>query len=109
MRSSSHTLRLLALGLCMTGLPALAQVQVLSGQGSSEVHKCVRAGEIFYTNGSCPGGTTEVRLGESGQGGRVRTVPATPTSPAPVAPVAPAAPVVPVVPAAPAPPRVASH
>ena len=99
MRSSPHTLRLLALGLCMTGLPAVAQMQVLSGQGSSEVHKCVRAGEIFYTNGSCPGGTTEVRLGESGQGGRVRTVPATPTSPVPVAPVAPVAP---------APPRVAS-
>ena len=84
--------RLLALGLWALGLPALAQVQLMPGQGDTEVHKCVRAGEIFYTNGACPSGTSEVKLG-AGKGGepRVRTVPATPT--APITPAAPVAPV----------------
>lgn len=31
---------------------------------SNEVHKCVRAGEVFYTNGACPAGTSEARLGQ---------------------------------------------
>ena len=94
MRSIPSTLRLWALSLAassLCGQAALAQVQVLPGQGSSEVHKCVRAGEIFYTNGACPSGTAEVNMGPRGPGGtpRVRTVPATPPVSMPPAPVAP--------------------
>ena len=86
----------LALSWAAFSLPALAQVQVLQGQGSSEVHKCVRAGEIFYTNGACPSGTAEVKLGEAGRGAapRVRSAPTTPvTAPAPPVTIAPAEPV----------------
>ncbi len=111
MRSIPSTLRLWALSLAassLCGQAAMAQVQVLPGQGSSEVHKCVRAGEIFYTNGACPSGPAEVNMGPRGPGGtpRVRTVPATPpvtATPVPVvpAPIAPTAPVSPVAPVAP--------
>lgn len=88
MRMTLSSLRLLALSLAASALPALAQVEVLPGRGSSEVHKCVRAGEIFYTNGACPSGTAEVNMGERGGAPRVRTVPATPpvSVPAPVSP-----------------------
>lgn len=58
---------------------AHAQVafQTEDASTSTEVHKCVRAGEVFYTNGKCPGGTSEARLGEPARAvaPRVRTVP----------------------------------
>ena len=104
MRLNLSTLRLLALSLAASALPALAQVEVLPGRGGTEVHKCVRAGEIFYTNGACPGGTAEVSMGERAGAPRVRTVPSTPPAPAaPAVPVAPSAHMAPVAPSAPIP------
>jgi hypothetical protein len=46
--------------------PALALAQSADPRApvSTEVHKCVRAGEVFYTNGACPAGTAEARLGQ---------------------------------------------
>ena len=57
-------------GCLLTLAPVLALAQGFvqnadpSAPVSIEVHKCVRAGEVFYTNGACPAGTAEARMGQ---------------------------------------------
>ncbi|ARU03561.1 hypothetical protein CCO03_01650 [Comamonas serinivorans] len=72
---------LLMLAPVWVGAQGLVQEGNPNAPVSTEVHKCVRAGEVFYTNGACPAGTSSAPLN--------RPSPATRSDAAPLRPLPP--------------------